>query len=367
VQDSGREVPAERHALASGATWEQKPVAVLAIEVTWPEVSGLEPLRYDPWTTAARWEQAIMDKVQGFGGFLLQSTAGLFLWVFGLPQALEQLPQRAVHSALAIRQMVAAAQALDLGPGPAVRLAVHLGAVQVERPAQAPPGRILAVGDTIALPVRLLGQAGPWELVVSPEAGRLVEGWVALEARGVRLRAGDPAGVGGYAVMGVRPGRTALASGGGQPRSPFVGRTRELTLLDAAWEQVNAGQGQVVGLVGAPGMGKSRLLAELRQRFGAQGIPYREGQCLSYGSATPYLPVMDLVRDHCGIADGDRPEALTAKVRLALERSGSDSEVGVPLLLDLLGGRGGGGPVGRTQRRRAPRPDVRDAGADVPG
>jgi len=96
-QNIGREVPAERHAFALSAVWEQKPVTVLALEVTWPEVSGLEPFHYDPWTTAARWEQAIIDKVQGFGGLLLQSSAGLFLWVFGLPQALEQLPQRAVH------------------------------------------------------------------------------------------------------------------------------------------------------------------------------------------------------------------------------------------------------------------------------
>jgi transcriptional regulator with AAA-type ATPase domain len=160
-RDTEREVAAERYTLVSGAAWEQKPVAVLALEAIWPEMSGLAPRRYDPWTAAARWERAIMDKMQGFGGLLLQSTAGLFLWVFGLPQALEQLPQRAVHSGLAIRQMVAAAEALDLGPCPVVRLSVHLGAVQVERPAQATPGQILAVGDTIARPVRLLGQAGP--------------------------------------------------------------------------------------------------------------------------------------------------------------------------------------------------------------
>ena len=67
----------------------------------------------------------------------------------------------------------------------------------------------------------------------------------------------------GYVVVGVHPERAPLALGGGHPRSPFVGREPELTLLDGALEQVKAGQGQVVGLVGAPGMGKSRLIEQV--------------------------------------------------------------------------------------------------------
>ena len=114
----------------------------------------------------------------------------------------------------------------------------------------------------MARPVRLLGQAGPGEVVVSPEVGRLVEGWVALEGR-----------VGGYAVLGVRSRRNALASRG-TPRSPFVGRTRELALLEAILEQVQAGQGQVVGLVGMPGIGKSRLLEEFRRSLADKRVTY---------------------------------------------------------------------------------------------
>ena len=114
------------------------------------------------------------------------------IWVFGVPQVLEQLPQRAVHSALAIRQMVVDASAPDLPPCPTVRLAVHLGAVRVDRQAADPTAQVLAVGETLALPVRLLGQAEPGEILVSPEVGRLVDGWVALEARPLRLRPGIP-------------------------------------------------------------------------------------------------------------------------------------------------------------------------------
>jgi transcriptional regulator with AAA-type ATPase domain/predicted ATPase len=322
---------------ATGPTWSQKPVVVLVLELTWPDRPEVWPLSYDPWTLTARWEQAAMDTVQGFGGVLLHRTPVSLTWVFGLPQALEQMPQRAVHSALALRQMVAAAQAPDLGPCPTARLAVHLGTVQVEHPEQVPPARVLALGDTLALPMRLLGHARPGEVVISPEVGRLVEGWVALEPRRLQLHARDPASLGGYAVVGARPGHLPLTPGEEQRRSPFVGRTREVTLVEAVWTRVQAGQGQVVGLVGAPGMGKSRFLLELRHHFSSLGVPYCEGQCLAYRSATPYRPIRDLLRDYCVLSASDRPEAVRDKVYSTLETSGSDAEAGAPWLLDLLG------------------------------
>ena len=192
-----------------------------------------------------------------------------------------------------------------------------------------------AVGETLAVPVRLLGQAEPGELIVSPEVGRLVDGWVALQAR--QLRAGDPARTGAYTVVGVSPGREAWAGRRRPARSPLVGRERELILLDAILDQAKAGRGQAVGLVGAPGMGKSRLLNEIRQRLIGQHVRYAEGQCLAYGSVTPYLPVLDLLRDHCGIAADDRPETLITQARAGLQRAGLDPDASLPLLLHLLG------------------------------
>jgi hypothetical protein len=286
-----RDAASDRDLRDTIPAWEQKPIAVLALEVTWPELSGPEPWHYDPWTVVAYWEQALVGKVHGFGGTLVQRTASLLIWVFGLPQALVQLPQRAVHSALAIRQMAVAPTAGDMPPYPEVHLAVHLGAVRLDSQAPDPVARMLAVGETLALPVRLLAQAAAGEILVSLEVGRLVDGWVAPEARALHLRPGDPARVGGYTVMGVRPARPRSTGDQISARSPFLGRQRELVLLDAVLEQVKARRGQVVGLVGALGVGKSRLLYEFRQRLTGQRVRYAEGRCLAYGSVTPYLPV----------------------------------------------------------------------------
>ncbi len=108
---------------------------------------------------------------------------------------------------------------------------------------------------------------------------------------------------------------------------------------------MEGGQGQVVGLVGEPGVGKSRLLYEFRQQVGTAGeqaspeahVRYLEGHCLAYGSALPFLPVLDLLRAQCRIGDTDSAEAITEKVRLTLHSVGMDPEEGMPYLLRLLG------------------------------
>ena len=184
---------------------------------------------------------------------LVEHTASQLVWVFGVPQALEQLPQRAVHSALAIRQMVVDASAPDMPPCPVLRLAVHLGAVRVNGQATDPTQRVLAVGETLTLPVRRLGQTQPGAIVISPEGGRLVNGWVALEGRLLQVRAGMRV-CRGLCRRGGKPGRETWVERRHPTRSPLVGRERELLLLDAIIEQVKAGRGQVVSLVGAPGM-----------------------------------------------------------------------------------------------------------------
>ena len=84
-------------------------------------------------------------------------------------------------------------------------------------------------------------------------------------------------------------------------------------------------------------MGKSRLLYEFRQRLTGQRVTSLEGRCLSYGSATPYLPVLDLLRDHCGINEADSVEAMVEKVHVSLQEVGMAPDEWAPYLLSLLG------------------------------
>jgi predicted ATPase len=140
-----------------------------------------------------------------------------------------------------------------------------------------------------------------------------------------------------YQVMGLRSQGVSGARAELRARSPFVGRAHELATLHAVLAQAVGGRGQVVGIVGEPGIGKSRLLVEWRQQLQAHGVAYLEGHCLSYGSATPYLSVLDLLRAHCGITPADGADAITAKVCGSLQAVGLTPDTEAPYLLHLLG------------------------------
>jgi DNA-binding NtrC family response regulator/tetratricopeptide (TPR) repeat protein len=322
----------------AGVGWEQKPVAVLAIDLTFPYAPGPAALPAEPWTATRRWEQIIVEKVQGFGGVFWQRALPLMTALFGLPRTLEQLPHRAIQAALAIRHLVEEARRrTDRGPPPEVRLAVHQGPVLANILAPDPTARLPAMGDTLTQPVRLLGHAAPGELLVSAQVARLVEEAFALQARARPADAGHPDRVVAYAVVGQRLHQAGPAEGWRRARSPFVGRERELTMLHDLLAEVEAGLGQVVGIVGEPGIGKSRLLREFQQGLSDKPVTYVEGRCFAYGEAMPYLPVVEILRQYAGIAELDAPEAVADKVHRSLQAVGMDPEAAAPYLLRLLG------------------------------
>ena len=93
-----------------------------------------------------------------------------------------------------------------------------------------------------------------------------------------------------------------------------------------------------LGIVAEAGQGKSRLLYEFRQRLQDKRVTYLEGRCLSYGSSIPYHPIIDIVRNYCGITETDSPEAINEKVRVcALQEVGMDPEDSAAYLLQSLG------------------------------
>src|SRR5262249_35667718 len=177
-----------------------------------------------------------------------------------------------------------------------------------------------AVGDTTNLAARLQQLAEPGIILVSDATRRLVDGAVRLEALAPAQVKGKTEPVTPYKVLGTRPQRSPLASRGeDRVLSQFVGRERELAALEALLEQVESGQGQVVGIVAEAGGGKSRLLYEFRQCLAGKGVTYLEGRCLSYGQAMPYHPIRDLLRTNCGITETEGPVAIRDELRVALD------------------------------------------------
>jgi DNA-binding winged helix-turn-helix (wHTH) protein/class 3 adenylate cyclase len=179
--------------------WEQKPVAILAVECTFPTATAGEATALEPWRAASRWEQALVTQVQGFGGVVVQRSPSLLLVAFGIPQTLEQLPQCAVQAALRLRHLVAEGAGRE--PCPVLRSVIHWGPLLMDVEARDPTAELRAIGDTLALPVRLLGQAVPGEILLSPELRPLIEGWCEVQAREVPLHTGAPERIKVYTVV----------------------------------------------------------------------------------------------------------------------------------------------------------------------
>ncbi len=193
------------------------------------------------------------------------------------------------------------------------------------------------MGDVPSLAAALAQQASPGRIVVSAATAPLIQEVARLEeAPHVFLATPTtPITVYDAQVRDVEP--TPQEPRRARPRSHFVNRQAELAALCAGLERAVDGQGQVIGIVGEPGIGKSRLLEELRQQAAEQSIAYLSGACQSYRRATPYLPLLALLRQRCGLHTTDDATACRTKIHGHLLQLGAEPGEWVPLLLHLLG------------------------------
>jgi predicted ATPase len=184
--------------------------------------------------------------------------------------------------------------------------------------------------------VRLLGQASPGEILVSPELGVLVEGWYELEAREVSLAGRPPRPARVYIVVHPKLQWAGLDLQRKRPLSRFVGRDQELATLQTLIALVAAGQGQVVGLMGEPGMGKSRLCYEGITRHLPPSWACLETRAVAYGQAIPYLPMIDLLKAYFRLDDRDRAPTIRDKVTTTLLALDTALQPTLPAFLTLL-------------------------------
>ena len=275
------------------AVWEPRRVALLRVDVV------VNPARS---ADASRALDEVIGKVQVFGGHIVELGPGVLVAAFGL-EAVEDAPVRAALAALAL--LKGTERAHRDGEGPRVKIVVHVAPALVSQ--HQGTGTIdleskRAAWTTIEA---LVGLDAVDSILVSEAAAPFLERRFELTTASAndaipfrRLTRREPTGFGL----------------GGGPLSRFVGRDAELRLLTDRLANAARGQGQVIGIVGEPGVGKSRFMYEVTRLDATHGWRVLGGRGVSHGSTTPLLPICDLLRRYFAIDDADEPKVIREKV-----------------------------------------------------
>lgn len=322
---------------AAGGMGERRIVTALSCDIVGSTQLGerLGPERF----------KVVMDQVLGraiaavarYEGTVAQVMGDGLLAFFGAPLAHEDDSERAAQAALDIRDAIVA-YATDLegayGISVQARIGLNTGPVVLSRVTDVLEVAYNALGDTVTTAVRLQTAAKPGSVVAAENTARLIAalfdireiGQLILKGKGVPVAAAEL--LRRRPVVGKPRGIPGLAS-------PLIGRDRELVLLFDSVQAIGEGRGQIVTIMGEPGIGKSRLVAE-GQRANPQ-VRWLEGRCLSYAGAIPYFPFLDLLREWLGVTSTEHEARVRIELRTALDTLfGTRAEIAYPYLASML-------------------------------
>ena len=337
--------------LASGRALEgeRKLVTVLFADVV-GSMELAERLGPEEWRRVMDRCLAILcEGVHRFDGMVDQFTGDGLMALFGAPLAQEDHAARACHAALRLlEQLTGYAAELRRARGLefAVRIGLNSGEVVTGTIGDDLTLQYAAVGHAVGLGRRVESLAAPNTTFVSQDTAALVEGYFELRDRGMREVKGVSEPVRVYELAGLGRLRSRLEVSRARGLSRFVGRERELATLQSALASAREGSGQVVGIVGEAGIGKSRLCYEFGERCRRSGIEVWAGQCTARGARQPLLLVRELVRSVFGVTDWDTERAVRDKVAGRALLLDPPIEGELPLILELLGIPGDGPSAG---------------------
>ena len=280
-----------------------------------------------------------LAEVHRYGGTAPQFLGDGFMAVFGAPLTHEDHVRRALLAGVAIQRVLsgdgggADAARLDLP----VRIGVNTGPVVFGPVGGGLAMQPTAIGDTANVAARLQQAAEPGTILLSEATRLLAQDYARVEPVGPLAIKGKAEPILAYRLLGVSHRRSGLREFSPARAAVFVDRESELAILNNFLRQVESGRSQAVGVVGEPGIGKSRLLAEFHRQLAQGRVTWIEGRCVSYGTAIPYWLLLDLLRSNCGIVETDTPVAIIDKVRSGLQEVRMDPEQDAPVLQHLLG------------------------------
>jgi class 3 adenylate cyclase len=318
---------------------ERKQVTVVFVDVV--ESSRLAE-RLDPEAMHEVMDRVLRltaEAVHRYDGTVNQFLGDGLMALFGAPLALEDHALRATQAALTIQETIAglgAELSRERGVEIRVRVGLNTGPVVVGKIGDDLRMDYTAVGDTTHLAARMQQSAEPGTIQVTEATHRLVEGHVVSESLGSVHVKGRSEPVQAFRILRRRR-RTGLEVRADRGLTALVGRRRELDLLRERLERARGGRGQVVGIVGEPGVGKSRLLHELRASLEEEPIVVLEGGCLGYAQSTPWTPIADVLRASFGVEDGDNSHQVEEKLRQGVALADPALAEAVPFLRELVG------------------------------
>jgi class 3 adenylate cyclase/tetratricopeptide (TPR) repeat protein len=283
--------------------------------------------------------QRMMDAVHRFEGTVNQVLGDGIMALFGAPIAHEDHALRACYAALAMQTAMRAyteevrrAHGLELR----MRVGLNSGEVVVRAIGNDLHMDYSAVGETTHLAARMEQLATPGSIRLTTATLRLVEGLVQVNGLGLVPVKGLAEPLEVFELLGASGTQRRVQAAAARGLTRFVGRQTEMATLTDAMVRAGAGHGQVVALVGEAGVGKSRLVYELTHSHHIRGWLVLESASVSYGKATPYFPVIDLLKRYAHVEEHDDPRTIRAKVSgqvLTLDEALQDT---IPALLSLL-------------------------------
>ncbi|MBI1733863.1 MAG: AAA family ATPase [Candidatus Rokubacteria bacterium] len=284
----------------------------------------------------------MMEAVHYYEGTVNQVMGDGIMALFGAPLAHEDHARRACYAALRMQESVARhadelrrMQGLDAQ----IRIGINSGQVVVRSIGNDLHMDYSAIGETTHLAARMEQLARPGTTLITADTLRLAEGYFDVRSLGPMPIAGLAAPQHVYELIGAAPVRSRLHAAAAHGLSPFMGRELEMEQLHRALEQARAGHGQIVSVVGEAGVGKSRLFYEFIRSPRMHGVLALESTSVSYGRATAYLPVTELLRAYFRIDRRDDVRAIQAKVTgnlLTLDETLRDAIPATLWLFDAL-------------------------------
>jgi class 3 adenylate cyclase len=261
--------------------------------------------------------ERMMAAVHRYEGTVNQVLGDGIMALFGAPLAHEDHAVRACYAALAMQDAIRRyrdearrAHGIEVH----IRVGLNSGEVVVRAIGNDLHMDYSAIGQTTHLAARMEQLAPPGTIRLTAETWRLAEGFVQVTLLGPVPVKGLASPVEVCELVGTGPARTRLQALAARGLSPFVGRQVELTALHRALGQAGAGHGQVVAVLGDAGVGKTRLFHEFTEAARAQGWRVLESRSASYGQATPYLPILDLLKAYFHLDDRDDGRRMREKL-----------------------------------------------------